>query len=340
MVTLMSEPGLIIISSEEEAAKKLWAECYERWLEGVERRRGSARSRQEYAKSFQTFVTFVEGKHPASVTGTDCQRWVAQMQERGLSKATIRARLAAVSSFYQFTCTRFEREPGHYLHDFNPASLVQRPHVNPYEKAKGLSVEQLRALFKSCDRTTPKGARDYALLSLYIYTSRRRAEIVRLRWSDLREGRETGQMEYRYQGKGGKGGWRDLPGPAWSALEWYLKVAGRESQMQQDSPLFVATHDKAKYLPGRAAPAANKPIGESTINYVVSQAAKKAGLEHLSVHTLRHTAAKLRRATGASLEEVSAFLDHANIATTQIYLSSTEAKADVGWRKVEAIIGL
>jgi integrase len=44
--------------------------------------------------------------------------------------------------------------------------------------------------------------------------------------------------------------------------------------------------------------------------------ARKAGLPHVTPHVLRHAAAKLRRVTGASLEDVSALLGDRSIATT------------------------
>jgi integrase len=258
------------------------------------------------------------------------------MQEAGLSKNTINARLVAVNSFYQFVCTRFEVEPGRYLHHFNPATVVQRLHINPYEKAQGLSPEQVRALLKTCDRKTILGARDFALLTFYLYTGRRRSEIARLTWADIRGGSKPNQKEYYYKGKGSKGGWRELPAPVWSAVKSYLKQAGRLTEMEPESPLFVATNDHASRL-GKTS---DGPIGERTISQVVNRAAKLAGLEHIKVHALRHTAAKLRRRSGASLEEVSQFLDHSSIATTQIYLGAVEAKEDIGWKKIEALIGL
>jgi len=50
----------------------------------------------------------------------------------------------------------------------------------------------------------------------------------------------------------------------------------------------------------------------------------RIGVEGLTVHALRHTAAKLRRPSGASLESVQAVLGHANIATTARYLARLE----------------
>jgi integrase/recombinase XerC len=100
--------------------------------------------------------------------------------------------------------------------------------------------------------------------------------------------------------------------------------------MRPDSPLFVATQHQA---------AEERPIAPITINQIVHRAACLAGLEHIKVHSLRNTAAKLRRRSGADLEEVSQFLDHSSIATTQIYINSLEAVKDVSWQGVEALIG-
>ena len=46
----------------------------------------------------------------------------------------------------------------------------------------------------------------------------------------------------------------------------------------------------------------------------------QAGLPPGGVHIFRHSAAKLRRDAGESVEEVSRFLDHSNLATTTTYL--------------------
>ena len=50
----------------------------------------------------------------------------------------------------------------------------------------------------------------------------------------------------------------------------------------------------------------------------------KAGLPPSGVHVLRHTAAKLRRDVGESVESVSQFLDHSSLAVTTTYLRRLE----------------
>ena len=65
-----------------------------------------------------------------------------------------------------------------------------------------------------------------------------------------------------------------------------------------------------------------------------------AGLPPTGLHILRHTAAKLRRDAGASVEAVSAFLDHSSLGVTTIYLRRLEGETDLTWPQVAIAIGL
>src|SRR5665648_124402 len=67
---------------------------------------------------------------------------------------------------------------------------------------------------------------------------------------------------------------------------------------------------------------------------------EKAGLPRSGVHVLRHSAAKLRRDAGESIEEVSRFLDHSSLAVTTTYLRRLEGQEDRGWAKVADAIGV
>jgi Phage integrase family. len=65
-----------------------------------------------------------------------------------------------------------------------------------------------------------------------------------------------------------------------------------------------------------------------------------AGLTPTGLHVLRHTAAKLRRDAGASIEAVSSFLDHSSLAVTSVYLRRLEGQEDRAWREVAEAIGV
>ncbi len=65
-----------------------------------------------------------------------------------------------------------------------------------------------------------------------------------------------------------------------------------------------------------------------------------AGLPPAGVHIFRHSAAKLRRDAGESVEDVGRFLDHSLLAVTTVYLRRLEGQEDKGWGKVAAAIGV
>ena len=66
---------------------------------------------------------------------------------------------------------------------------------------------------------------------------------------------------------------------------------------------------------------------------------RAAGLPPSGVHIFRHSAAKLRREAGESIEDVSRFLDHSPLAVTTVYLRQLEGDRDSTWEQVAEAIG-
>ena len=65
-----------------------------------------------------------------------------------------------------------------------------------------------------------------------------------------------------------------------------------------------------------------------------------AGLRPAGVHIFRHSAAKLRREGGESVEQVSRFLDHGSLAVTTVYLRQLEGDRDTAWQQVAEVLGV
>lgn len=61
---------------------------------------------------------------------------------------------------------------------------------------------------------------------------------------------------------------------------------------------------------------------------------REAGLPPRGIHVPRHSAVKLRRDAGASIESVSQFLDHSLLAVTTTYLRRLEGQRDERWKNV------
>lgn len=139
---------------------------------------------------------------------------------------------------------------------------------------------------------------------------------------------EGDRVLYAYRGKGGKRGRRELPGPAFEAICRTLADGGTE----------LAAMDPAESL--WQAGAGPRGITSGTFYTRFRRYLAAAGLAPTGVHVLRHTAAKLRREAGESVEAVSAFLDHSSLAVTTVYLRRLEGETDRSWAQVAAAIGV
>jgi integrase len=165
---------------------------------------------------------------------------------------------------------------------------------------------------------TVRGRRDRAILLTFVLTGRRRTEVLSLTAGDLAV--EDGTAFYGYRGKGNKRGRRELPRPAYEAIVRSLADSGKE-------------------LPTMAPDESLWQISSGTFYGRFRRYLQAAGLQPTGLHILRHSAAKLRRDAGETVEQVSAFLDHSSLAVTTVYLRRLEGVEDHAWREVAAAIG-
>jgi integrase len=140
---------------------------------------------------------------------------------------------------------------------------------------------------------------------------------------------EDRRVWYRYRGKGGKTGKRELPQPAYAAIVAALRAFGHDlATLPPEAPLWPAT--------GRNGAA----LTSGTFYANLQRYFRQAGLPAAGVHIFRHSAAKLRRDAGESIEDVSRFLDHSSLAVTTTYLRRLEGQEDRAWAKVAEAIGV
>ena len=206
----------------------------------------------------------------------------------------------------------------------NPCDLVERPRQSP-APARGFSADEVRKLLGVVPDTIP-GRRDRAILLVFVLTGRRRSEVMDLKASDITI--EDSTVYYSYRGKGGKRGRRELPRPAWEAIRRTLTDCGKE--------LAAMGPDESLWQAGAGA----KGLSGSTFYARFRRYLVEAGLQPTGLHILRHSAAKLRRDAGESVESVSAFLDHSSLAVTTTYLRRLEGVEDRSWERVAEALGI
>jgi integrase/recombinase XerC len=253
------------------------------------------------------------------VKPADVLAWVHGIGRSGRtpSASTAGARIACLSSFYRFLIRM-----GLLLS--NPCDAVERPR-SVQSIARGYSADEVRRLLAVVPDTVA-GRRDRAMLLTLVLTGRRRAEVIGLRAGDLSLEGETAY--YAYRGKGGKQGRRELPHPAFEVICRTLADAGKE----------LATMAPVESL--WQAGARPQGVTSGTFYSRFRRYLAAAGLAPTGIHVLRHTAAKLRRDAGESIEDVSAFLDHSSLAVTTVYLRRLEGQEDRAWREVAQAIGV
>lgn len=117
------------------------------------------------------------------VTRAHVLAWRKVLEDRALSGATIRRKLAALSSLFEYLCEK-------NAVDFNPVRGAKRPKVDSNEgRTPALGDHQARALLDAPDPATHKGQRDRAMLAVLLYHGLRREELCLLTVRDIHDRR-------------------------------------------------------------------------------------------------------------------------------------------------------
>lgn len=236
--------------------------------------------------------------------------WRQTLEARALSGASIRRKLAALSSLFEYLCEK-------NAVDFNPVKGAKRPKVETYEgKTPALGDHQARALLATPDASTLKGQRDRAILSTFLYHGLRREELCTLVVGDITMRRGVAHLVVH--GKGGKIRYLPLhPGTA-ALIDDYLQAAGHAGQLT--APLFRSIKNGRRGAASSLAleHGAITPDGVYKMLRACAVAAKlDAGI--FGPHSLRATAATNALDHEADIAKVQEWLGHANIATTRLY---------------------
>ena len=195
-----------------------WEQAIYAFLAEKERRSGSMRTVQAYSGMLYRFFGTV-GKPPDQVNATEIFSYAHGIGPSGKkpSSVTINARIACLSSFFRFLIRMS-------LVSANPCDQLERPKATP-APPRGLTAADIKKLLDFIP-DNPVGLRDRAIILTLILTGRRRAEVLNLTAKDLIQ--EDEAIYYSYRGKGGKHGKRELPQPAFRAIQQALAAFGKD----------------------------------------------------------------------------------------------------------------
>jgi integrase/recombinase XerD len=177
---------------------------------------------------------------------------------------------------------------------------------------------ELDALFKSIDRRSAEGCRDYALFALMFNTGARVQEILNLRIEDLRL---EPPYQVRLYGKGSK----VRTCPLWPATMQCLRAHVERSSADQPHapgrPLFTNRNRR---------PLTRFGVRYLLRKYVAATSATVATLrgKRLHPHSLRHTTALSLLKSGVDFATISQWLGHSALNVTMRY-----ARADLDLKR-------
>ncbi len=276
------------------------------WLANITNEK-TRRAYQLDIRDFSAFLGLQRSEDFRTVVRAHVIAWRESLEGRHLSGPTIRRKLSALSSLFDYLCER-NAVTG------NPVDGVKRPPANSNEgSTPALSDAQARRLLEAPPEDTLKGVRDRAILASLLYHGLRREELCGLLVKDMQN--REGVRHLKVKGKRDKIRYVPLHPLAQRLIESYLLLAGHGAD--HAGPLFR--------------PVRNNRTGELVRplnpNSIYRNVVRKYGLETglnievigLCVHSMRATAATNALSHEADIAKVQEWLGHANVSTTRLY---------------------
>jgi site-specific recombinase XerD len=235
------------------------------------------------------------------LTGQAVTAFLLAEVSRGLAPGSLQGRVAELRSLLRFL----------YLKGLTDSALGEAVPPVPGWKDTAvptlMSAAAVRALLDSCDRATPTGKRDFAMLMLLARLGLRAAEVAGLGLGDL----DWRAGEVAVRGKARREDRLPLPTDVGEALAGYL-IEGRPRVESRTVFLTVA--------------APWRPLWSTAVSQTVWRQCARAGLTPVRAHRLRHALATDLLGQGVTLPEIAQVLRQRDLATTAIYAKVDHAK--------------
>lgn len=230
---------------------------------------------------------------------TEDIRTFIKRQSRHRSPGTAKNVCNGVRSFLRYLLAS-----GQIAADLTPAIPCVR-HYKLSAVPEHLRPGEVERVLRHCDRRTPDGRRDYAILVILARLGLRAGEVIALTLDDIDW--QSGELFLRHTKSGGNAT-MPLPREVGQALVHYLKGGRPSSASRKVFLRHVAPHI------GLAGP--------SIIGHIARTALRRASIaprHRAAAHLFRHSLASQMLHKGASLRMIGELLRHQHPDTTRIY---------------------
>jgi len=290
----------IIASPEGKVPRKPCDALIDKYEQHLKQDRGicqeTIRHHIRFARQFLCYCYPGKAMDLSKLSAKNIQKYVLHESQR-VSRGTAKVHVCSLRVFF-----RFLRSRGHISVDL-AGSVPSVPTWRLTSLPMTLSAEQIRKILNTCDRHSPQGLRDRAILLLLSRLGLRAIEVLRLTLEDIDW--EVGCISIR--SKDGETYRLPLPYDVGQALVRYLRD-GRPCCSSRC--VFV-----------RLVAPISGFANSTTISSVARKAIIHAGIQlpHLGAHVFRHSCATEMLRYGASIQEIGQILRHRKAETTAIY---------------------
>jgi integrase/recombinase XerD len=277
-------------------------EDFEKWLRAIGYAESTVYGSVSYVRDFFTWLEPTPIKDLSQINNQTIKSYHEYLQKRANKRQT-----GSLSENYIISNINALKRFGRYLQQTGRANLEidLRLKATATQTKTILSQQEVRSLYRACTNDI-LGIRDRAILSIYYGCGLRRSEGLALNVPDLQL---KEKRLYVRKGKNYRERYVPMTERVKEDLENYLYVA-REKILS-----FKNIKEDALLLSMRARPLCGTALIKRVHKLVeAARIEKETGL-----HTLRHSIATHLLHSGMALEEVSQFLGHASLESTQIY---------------------
>jgi len=224
--------------------------------------------------------------------------------ERNNSISTRNTRLAAIHSFFRYA----QIESPESLYHYQQILAIPIKNKNKQAIVKHLSADGIKLLLEQPDKSTARGRRDLALLSLMYDSGARVQEIIDLTVKDFTTG---GNPTLTLFGKGSKIRRIPIMNKTATIVEKYIAENNLNLVHKSEYPLFTNPQ--------------NNKLTKEGVAYILSKYARTAHTisdkvpARINCHMLRHSKAVHLLHAGVNLIYIRDFLGHSEIKSTEIY---------------------
>ncbi len=236
-----------------------------------------------YRTAAKQFLEFID-KPIQAIVLEDLQQWCAELSNK-YKPTTVKNKVNFIKSMLSFAL-----RVGYIQINIGAAVRAKKPWEELSKRI--ISKEEVRKLIAA-----GKTERDRLIMETLYIMGLRISELHQLNWDDFRV-RDDDSAIATIKGKGSKTRFVNVPKPLYDKL-----------LQQKGSTAWLFSNYKGERLSVRS------------INYVIKDAAKKAGVtEKVSAHWFRHAHASHSLDAGCDLNLLKDSLGHSSLAITSVYL--------------------